>query len=69
VIGLRHLRAAGLQDVLLYVDESNRPAIRLYESLGFVHWGTDVVFRHEPSHSPSRKPRSSDQPKNGRSTR
>ena len=46
VIGLRHLRAQGLQQVMLYVDESNIAAIRLYESLGFTRWNTDVLFRH-----------------------
>ena len=49
VIGLRHLRAAGLQEVMLYVDESNTAAIRLYESRGFVRSSTDVLFRHDPS--------------------
>ena len=44
--GLRYLRSRGLSQVMLYVDESNTPAIRLYESLGFTHWGTDVMFRH-----------------------
>jgi mycothiol synthase len=33
---------------MLYVDESNTPAIRLYESLGFSHWHTDVMYRHPP---------------------
>jgi mycothiol synthase len=44
--GLRYLRSRGLFQVMLYVDESNTAAIRLYESLGFAHWDTDVMFRH-----------------------
>jgi mycothiol synthase len=42
--GLRYLRERGLPEVMLYVDESNRPAIRLYESLGFARSRTDVMF-------------------------
>jgi len=44
--GLRYLRSAGLSWAMLYVDEANTPAIRLYESLGFTHHSTDVMFRH-----------------------
>jgi mycothiol synthase len=44
--GLRYLRSRGLGRVMLYVDEANVPAIRLYESLGFTHRDTDVMFRH-----------------------
>lgn len=44
--GLDYLRSRGLPSVMLYVDEDNTPAIRLYESLGFAHQGTDVMFQH-----------------------
>jgi len=44
--GMRYLRSRGLVRVMLYVDEANTPAIRLYESLGFAHRDTDVMFRH-----------------------
>ena len=43
--GLHHLRAAGLAQVMLYVDSTNDPAIRLYQDLGFARWDTDVMFR------------------------
>jgi len=44
LIGLRYLRGRGLAEVMLYVDETNAGAIRLYESLGFAHSATDVMF-------------------------
>jgi mycothiol synthase len=44
LIGLQYLRSRGLPEVMLYVDEDNAAAIRLYESLGFAHSGTDVMF-------------------------
>jgi mycothiol synthase len=43
--GLRHLRARGLDQAMLYVDESNTRAIGLYTKLGFARWSTDVCFR------------------------
>jgi mycothiol synthase len=47
VAGLRHLRAAGLDQAMLYVDESNTAAVRLYTGLGFALWSTDVSYRHD----------------------
>jgi mycothiol synthase len=44
--GLRYLRSRGLVQAMLYVDEANTAAIKLYESLGFTHRSTDVMFRH-----------------------
>ncbi len=46
LVGLRHLRDRGLTQAMLYVEATNTAAIRLYESLGFEHWDTDVMFRH-----------------------
>jgi mycothiol synthase len=40
--GLRHLHDGGAEDVLLYVESDNVPAVRLYEGLGFTHAPTDT---------------------------
>ncbi len=45
LIGLRYLRSRGLSEVMLYVDEKNTNAIRVYERLGFVRWNTDVCYQ------------------------
>jgi mycothiol synthase len=44
--GLRYLRERGLAEVMLYVDEENTPAIRMYAALGFSRWSTDAMYRH-----------------------
>lgn len=44
LLGLHHLRDSGLNEVLLYVDEGNTNAIRVYERLGFRRHATDVCF-------------------------
>jgi mycothiol synthase len=43
--GLAHLRSRGLAQAMLYVDAQNTTAIRLYESLGFARWDTDILYR------------------------
>jgi mycothiol synthase len=44
--GVAHLQRLGLSEVMLYVDESNVPAVTMYASLGFARWHTDVMYRH-----------------------
>jgi len=44
-MGLTYLRSLGLRQAMLYVDSSNERAIALYESMKFVHWDTDVMYR------------------------
>jgi len=43
--GLAHLRRLGLAEVMLYVDEDNTAAVRMYTALGFERWSTDVMYR------------------------
>jgi mycothiol synthase len=45
IAGLKYLRYQGIFSAMLYVDEKNTPAIKLYQSLGFKEWGRDVLYR------------------------
>ncbi|MGY2128833.1 mycothiol synthase [Blastococcus sp. SYSU DS0617] len=47
-LGLAHLRRKGLGSVLLYVEEDNEAAVRLYEGRGFTRFAVDVSWRREP---------------------
>ena len=44
--GLGYLRDRGLADVMLYVDEENTAAVKMYTALGFRHWSTDAMYRN-----------------------
>ena len=44
ILGLRHLRSRGLAQAMLYVDEDNSTAVRVYTGLGFTRWDTDVMY-------------------------
>jgi mycothiol synthase len=48
-LGLAHLRSRGLGAVLLYVEEDNAAAVRLYEGRGFRRFSVDVSWRREPA--------------------
>ena len=43
--GLGYLRDRDLAEAMLYVDEDNVPAIRMYSGLGFARWSTDAMYR------------------------
>ncbi len=47
-LGLAHLRRRGLSQVLLYAEEDNVPAVRLYEGRGFHRFSVDVSWRRDP---------------------
>jgi mycothiol synthase len=47
--GLHHLTSRGVEEVLLYVESDNEPAIAVYSGLGFTHAAADthVMYRRE----------------------
>jgi mycothiol synthase len=47
-LGLAHLRGRGLARVLLYVEEDNDAAVRLYEGRGFRRFSVDVSWTRDP---------------------
>jgi mycothiol synthase len=46
--GLHYLRDRGADQAMLYVDEDNVPAIRMYEALGFTRAAVDAMYRRPP---------------------
>jgi mycothiol synthase len=44
-VGLRHLATQGIDEVILYVDGDNDPAIAVYEGQGFTAVRTEVQYR------------------------
>ncbi len=62
VLGLDHLKARGLRDVVLYVDEDNVAAVRTYANLGFtdreVHRQYALVKTHDRAEQhPGQRPK------------
>ena len=45
ITGLNYLKYQGLNNVMLYVGVENQPAFKLYKSLGFNEFGSDVMYR------------------------
>jgi mycothiol synthase len=51
--GLRHLASRGLDEVLLYVESDNAPAIAVYSRLGFTHAPEDTHLMYGRSGRPT----------------
>lgn len=44
--GLHHLRDRGLEEVILYVEADNAPAVAVYSTLGFTHAAADTDVQY-----------------------
>nr|WP_245812074.1 mycothiol synthase [Actinophytocola xinjiangensis] len=45
LVGLRHLRESGIDEIILYVESDNAPAVAVYTRLGFTVAETDVSYQ------------------------
>jgi mycothiol synthase len=45
--GLHHLAGRGVDEVLLYVESDNAPAVAVYAGLGFAHAPADTHVMYE----------------------
>lgn len=54
--GLHHLRDRGTAEAMLYVDEDNVAAIRMYEALGFTRATVDAMYRRPVRQAPAGPP-------------
>jgi mycothiol synthase len=52
-VGLRHLATQGVDEVILYVDGDNDPAVAVYENQGFTVVRTEVQYRGATGHASS----------------
>jgi len=50
-IGLEHLATQGVDEVILYVDGDNDPAVAVYEGQGFKVVRTEVQYRGATGHA------------------
>ncbi|OLF07924.1 mycothiol synthase [Actinophytocola xanthii] len=46
LVGLHHLRQVGADEIILYVESDNLPAVTVYSRLGFFVEATDVAYQH-----------------------
>ena len=46
IAGLNHLMSIGADLGMLYVESDNKPAIRIYEDIGFTHFSTNRAYQN-----------------------